>query len=108
MEKGEDTLKIDNPKVQQTQIERRHHPKRPTTITAFIRKVLLRAEEHLDDDDDDDNDPQNRRATKPARKIVGVGVRLARRRLEKRRLCFERTNKEEDEDVGEKNDDGRK
>ena len=68
-----------------------------------------------DDDDNDDNDecddPQNRRATKPARKIVGVGVRLARRRrrrLEKRRLCFERTNKEEDEDVGEKNDDGRK
>tara|TARA_X000000368_G_C22436879_1_gene452943 strand:- start:51 stop:260 length:210 start_codon:yes stop_codon:yes gene_type:complete len=66
-----------------------------------------------DDDDNDDNDecddPQNR-ATKPARKIVGVGVRLARRRrrrLEKRR-CFERTNKEEDEDVGEKNDDGRK
>ena len=101
-------MKIDNPKVQQTQIERRHHPKRPTTTTAFIRKVLLRAEEHLDDDDDDDNDPQNRRATKPARKIVGVGVRLARRRLEKRRLCFERTNKEEDEDVGEKNDDGRK
>ena len=66
---------------------------------------------HDDDDDNDDNDecdPQNR-ATTPARKIVGVGVRLARRRrrLEKRRLCFERTNKEEDEDVGEKNDDGR-
>lgn len=66
-----------------------------------------------DDDDNDDNtdeycdDPQNR-ATKPARKIVGVGIRLARRRrLEKRRRCFERTNEEEDEDVGEKNDDGR-